>query len=343
MPDPRFYEALAPATLRDLAELTGAHLVDATQGRREILGVGSLDRAGPEQISFCADRRHGSALGTTGAGACYSIEAISALAPADCAVLTTDWPLAAYAQAANRFHRPYRHEGGAVAIHPKAQLEPGVVVSPGAVIGQGATIGGGTHIGPGAVIGPGVAIGRDCYIGANACIGFALLGDRVCIHAGAIVGEPGFGAAASAAGVVDVPQLGRVIIQDDVTIGSNTCIDRGASEDTIIGENTKIDNMVQIAHNVVIGRNCVLAAHTGISGSVVIGDGCQFGGRAGVADHLTIGQGARIAAAGGVMGNVPAGESWGGYPARPVRSWMRQTAWLTQSAARRPRRSEEEQ
>jgi UDP-3-O-[3-hydroxymyristoyl] glucosamine N-acyltransferase len=213
-------------------------------------------------------------------------------------------------------------------------LEEDVAVGAGAVIGPGASIGRGTQIGAGAVIGVGVAIGRQCAIGANAVIGFSLIGDRVRILAGAVIGEAGFGVAGGRGGAIDVPQLGRVILQDGVTVGANSCIDRGAFDDTVIGENTKIDNLVQVGHNVRIGRSCVLAAHTGISGSTTIGDGVRFGGRAGIADHLNIGDGAQVMAAAGLMHDIPAGETWGGIPAVPGRQWFRQVAWLNKISQR---------
>lgn len=331
MPDVRFYEDLGPVSLADLAKLTGSSLIG--DGSVPIHTVAPLSRAGAGDVAFLSDRRYGAELKTTKASACFLTEAMADQAPAGCAALVTPLPQAAWAAAANALHRPRVHSGEAV--HPTAEMEDGVVISPGAVVGPGAKIGRGTIIGPNAVLGPGVAIGRDCRIGAGAYVGFALLGDRVHIMAGAIIGESGFGATGSATGVVDIPQLGRVILQDGVTIGANSCVDRGAWDDTVIGENTKVDNMVQIAHNVRVGRNCVAAAHSGISGSTVVGDGVAFGGRAGVADHINIGAGAQIAAGGGVMKDVPPGETWGGYPAKPLRQWMREIAWVGRQAARK--------
>ena len=333
MPDPRFFEDLGPIRLGELAALTGAELADAGAAERLVGGVSVLAHAGPETVTFLADRKYAAGLAGGRAGACFLPATLADLAPPQCAVLTHPNPQGAYALAAQRLHRP--RAVGRKAVAADAALEADVVLDAGVVVGPAAQIGRGTRIGANTVIGPGVTIGRDCEIGPNVTIGFALVGDRVKIAAGAVIGEPGFGATAGPKGLIDIPQLGRVILQDGVSIGANTTIDRGAFEDTVIGENTKIDNLVQIAHNVRVGRNCVMAAHTGISGSVTIGDGAQFGGRAGVADHVIIGAGARVGAAAGVMKDIPAGETWGGMPARPIRHWLRETAWLARMASRK--------
>lgn len=335
MPDARFFETLGPVSVADLAALSGARLADAGLGDRLIGGVAPLDGATVTDITFFSDRKRLAALTSSSAGACFLRPDSEFDAPAGCAVLITAHPQAAWAAAANRLFAPRLHVSATAALHPDIEMEEGVSIGPGVIIGPGVRIGRGTRLAPGAVIGPGVTIGRNCVIGANAVIGFALIGDRVSIHAGAVIGEAGFGAAAGASGVVDLPQLGRVILQDGVTIGANSCVDRGAFADTTIGENTKIDNLVHVAHNVSIGRNCVAAAYTGISGSTVVGDGVAFGGKAGVADHLTIGSGASIGAAAAVFKDVPAGETWTGFPARPIKRWLRETAWLSRNAGGR--------
>ncbi|PIB92011.1 UDP-3-O-(3-hydroxymyristoyl)glucosamine N-acyltransferase [Caulobacter sp. FWC2] len=340
MPDPRFFDNLGPASLSELARVGAAELADAALGASElgsraIAHAAPLDSADIGAITFFSDAKRKDAAEGTLAGACFVRPEHRDFLPATCAALITKHPQAAWASVANRLHAPRRHDPSASAIHPEAALEEGVLLSPQVTIGQGARIGRGTRIGPGAVIGPGVLIGRDCVIGPNAVIGFALLGDRVSVSAGAVLGEAGFGAAIGPRGMVDMPQLGRVVIQDNVTIGANSCVDRGAFADTTIGENTKIDNLVHVAHNVRVGRNCVLAAYTGLSGSTIVGDGVAFGGKAGVADHLNIGSGASIGAAASVFKDVPEGETWTGFPARPLKRWLRETAWLSRMAGGR--------
>jgi UDP-3-O-[3-hydroxymyristoyl] glucosamine N-acyltransferase len=333
-PDPRFFENLGPVTLGELAELTGSAR-EPSRDDFEVAAAAVLGSADGRGVSFLSDRRLADAARATAAGACFVATNDAGLLPGGCRPIITPAPQAAWAIAAQRLHRPRQVDANAPFVHPDAMLEEGVSVGHGAVIGAGAQIGAGTRIGAHAVIGPGVAIGRRCEIGPAAAIGFALIGNGVHISASVVIGEAGFGVAAGPRGLIDVPQLGRVIIQDGVSIGAHTCIDRGAFDDTVIGENSKIDNLVQVAHNVTVGRNCVIAGHCGLSGSAVVGDGVQMGGRVGLADHVVIGAGARLAAAAGVMHNVPAGESWCGVPARPVRHFFREVSWLTKAAARK--------
>ena len=334
MPDARFFLTADPLSVSELAALTRAEVV---RGDDAVINtVAPLSQADRGAITFLGDRRHAASLATTEAGAVFVAPDMAERVPAGVAVLTTRHPQAAWAVAAARLH-PAIESDETPGVHPAAELEPGVRLGAGVVIGAGARIGRGSVIGANTVIGPGVAVGRDCLIGANVSVAFSLIGDRVRVASGAVIGEAGFGAAASPKGPMDIPQLGRVILQDDVSVGANSCIDRGAYDDTVIGEGTKIDNLVQIAHNVVMGRFCLVAAHVGISGSVVIGDGVMFGGRAGVGDHQTIGAGARIAGAAAVLSDVPPGETWSGYPARPLRRFLRETAWLSKQAASRKR------
>ncbi len=341
MPDPRFYEDLGPVASGALAALAGARLADGGDADRAIALVAPLVRADGRAVSFLGDRRYQDAAAQTRAGACFIAPGRAASLPDGCLALLTNEPQAAYARAALRLHRGRRLDPAAPRIHPDAQIEDGAVLHHGVVVGAGVQIGRGSEIGANVVIGPGVAIGRDCVVGPGASIGYALIGDRVKIMAGGVIGEAGFGVAVGQAGAIDVPQLGRVIIQDGVSIGACSCIDRGAWDDTVIGENCKIDNLVQIAHNVQLGRNCILASQAGLSGSVVVGDGAMIGGQAGIADHISIGAGAQIAGTAGVMRDMPAGDRWIGTPARPGRQFMREIAWLARAASERGKAEEQ--
>ena len=331
MPDARFFQSLEPLTVSLLAETIGGQVVRG--GDRIVSAVAPLGSADETSVAFMADRKFAADLAATQAGCIIVPEAAVASVPEGIAVIQSREAQAAWARASAVFHRAITLDRAAdpadVCEDDTVMLAPGVVVGPGARIGRGA------RIGANSVVGPGVQIGRDCVIGPNTSLGFALVGDRVKIYAGARIGEAGFGATGSSTGPVDIPQLGRVIIQDGVTIGANTCIDRGANGDTVIGENSKIDNLCMIGHNCVLGRNVLMAAHSGLAGSVIVGDNVMFGGQAGVGDHITIGDGARVAAGGGVLADIPAGETWSGYPAKPIRQFLRETIWVSKQTAKK--------
>ena len=328
MIDSRFYQALGPVTVRALArsaEIGG----DANQ---LVSAAAPADLAGPGDLCYYEAKAKGALALKTAPAACIIAPAMAHLAPNAAALILSDRPRFTFAQIVPQLAQPRRFVVGS-AIDPSARLEAGVRIGPGVVIGPGAQIGADCEIGPNVVIGPGVALGRRCQVGAGVSLAFALIGDDVIILAGAVIGEQGFGVVGDSAGLLDMPHLGRVELQDRVTIGANCTIDRGVFDDTIIGEETKIDNLCHVAHNVRIGRGAQIAAFAGISGSTDVGDGVVMGGRVGVGDHRTIGARAVLAGAAAVFQDVPEGETWSGYPAKPIRKWLREVAWLNRKAA----------
>src|SRR6202047_1892510 len=347
-----------PDTLRAQRTLTIEEIAALTQAKpragdpldRRISNIAPLDTAVAADISFLDKARFLDALAVTRAGACFISPPFEAKAPQGLAILVTPEPYRAFVAVTRALFpealRPsslfgVKGRSKDAHVHPTARLEANVTVDPLVVIGADAEIGAGTVIAAGAVIGPGVCIGRDCAIGAGATVQHSLIGDRVIIHPGARIGQDGFGYLPSPLGHQKIPQTRRVIIQDDVEIGANSTIDRGSSRDTVIGEGTKIDNLVQIAHNVSIGRHCLIAGQGGISGSARLGDFVMLGGKVGIADHVTIGAGASLGAQSGVMADVPAGARWIGSPAQPVREFMRGVA-MVRRLARGARESEAE-
>ena len=333
MSEPIFFKAREGLTVAAIAEMAGAQAPAGAAAQRVITNIAPIDRASPSDLTFCDKPRYAPALKTTRAGACLVGRRFAADAPPHLTVLVARDPYRAFVAAARTLFpdalRPtsiFQEQGIAAGafVHPQARLESGVTVDPGAVIGPRAEIGSGSIIGAGAVIGAGVRIGRDCDIGPHTSIIQALIGDGVIIHPGCRIGQDGFGYTMGPAGHQKIPQVGRVIIQDRVEIGAATAIDRGAIKDTVIGEGTKIDNMVQIGHNVSIGRHCVIVAQAGISGSSTLGDFVVFGARAGTSDHVTVGEGAQLAGMAVVHRDVPPGGRYGGVPAKPAKQWFRE-------------------
>lgn len=344
MADPRFYKRSGPFRLDHVAARAGLRLSPNADPGRLISDVAALDVAGADELSYCAGKRHARELAETAAGACILHEDLAPKASPTTMLVFAEIPARAFAGVADLFYPPAPLSAAvdsAAEIHPSAKLGVGVVVGRGAIIGAGAELGRDTIIGPCSVIGPGVILGMACRIGPSVTITHALIGDRVIIHTGARLGSDGFGYTAGPEGLVKLPQLGRLIIQDDVEIGANTTIDRGALSDTVVGQGTKIDNLVQIGHNVKIGRGCVIAGQAGISGSCVLGDFVALGGQAGIADHVNIGTGARVGAQAGVMRDVPPGAAHTGSPARPARDAMRELATLERLAKERKRQRHE--
>ncbi|MGD1887138.1 MAG: UDP-3-O-(3-hydroxymyristoyl)glucosamine N-acyltransferase [Cohaesibacteraceae bacterium] len=343
MSQPDFFPPLELWTPAGLAEELGLAVHGPQRSvvhteEMTLTGVAPIEAADAGSLTFLDNAKYADHLATTGASCVILAPKFQDRVPTGVTALISNQPYRDFAKAAALMvPAGVRLQGAALSpngvsshavIDASAEIEDGATIEPGGIIGAKASIGSGTIISAGAVVGHHVQIGRDSYVGPNASLQHALIGDRVILHAGVCIGQDGFGFAMGTAGHLKVPQLGRVIIQDDVEVGGGTCVDRGTTRDTVIGEGTKIDNLVQIGHNVEVGRHCILVGQVAIAGSTVLEDFVAIGGQAGLAGHIRVGMGAQIAAASAVKDDVPAGARWAGTPAKSARAVFREMAAL---------------
>ncbi|MGE0251520.1 MAG: UDP-3-O-(3-hydroxymyristoyl)glucosamine N-acyltransferase [Dongiaceae bacterium] len=329
MADPRFFTRAGPFTLAELAKRSNAALSSAADPERQFIDVAPLDEAGPDQVSFLDNPKYLDAFLVSQAGACVVSPGYAGKAPPAMDLLIAKEPYKAYALIAQAFYPPETFKPGidkTALIDPSAKIGKDCYIGAYVVIGAKAEIGARCRIEAQSTIGPGVVIGDECVVGVNSTITHAIIGKRSIIYTGVRIGQSGFGFAPDAQGPVKVPQLGRVIIGDDVEVGANAAIDRGSAGDTVIGPGCMIDNLVQIGHNVKLGRGCVVVAQVGIAGSTILEDYVMLGGQAGIAGHIKLGRGAKVAGKSGVMRDVEPGAAVGGIPAVSMRQWHRQTA-----------------
>lgn len=330
MVDHNFHQFTGVKTLGDLAERSNCAVHDKDESF-EVHDVAPLSQATKTEISFFDNIKYKQDLINTKAGAVIVSERMREFVPETCKALISKTPYKSYALVAQAFYPdvyPKADVSSHAFVDETATIGEGSVIEAGAVIHAGAKIGKGSWIESNAVVGRNVEIGDKSRIGSNASITHTIMGQGSRVYPGARIGQDGFGFAIDPAGHVKVPQLGRVLIGDNVEIGANTCIDRGAGPDTVIGDSVWIDNCVQIGHNVKIGRGCVIIAHVGIAGSATLEDYVVVAGQVGIAGHITIGQGSRIAAQSGVIKDLPPGSEVMGSPSLPIKDHLRQIAHL---------------
>ncbi|MDG1419141.1 MAG: UDP-3-O-(3-hydroxymyristoyl)glucosamine N-acyltransferase [Maricaulis sp.] len=328
MADLRFYDRLGPLSLNQIAALTSAAISDSGRGATEVLGVSSLETAQIGTLAYVDSAKmlkQVAPISLEGVVVITRPELSAELRALGAITLDHNSPRAAMSLAINALFKLRRFEPGPM-IDASAEIHETACLAPGVVIGGDVQIGADVYLDSGVSIGPGCHIGAGSRIGTNASLRCTDIGENCNILAGAVIGEAGFGVAISSEGLVDVPHLGGVFLGDRVTIGANTTVDRGVFGNTSIGDDSKIDNICHIAHNVQIARNLVMPGFSGVSGSSIIEENVMFGGRVGVSDHVVVGTGAKIAANSAVMTSVPAGATYSGAPAQPIQSHMREIA-----------------
>ena len=292
----------------------------------EVSGIAAVDAAGPGQVTFLSNPKYAHQARETKASAIIARQPIPG---AGCAFLLTPDPYLAFARAVVQFHPTVRLAAGVSAqasVHPTAALGKEIHVGAFAVVAEGAVVGDRVTLYPGAYVGKGAIVGEDTVLHPRVTLYEGVrVGKRVILHAGCVIGSDGFGFAPTPEGFLKIPQVGTVEIGDDVEIGANTTIDRAALGVTRVGRGTKLDNLIQVGHNVEIGRDTVIAAQVGIAGSTRVGNGVMIGGQAGLAGHLAVGDGVMLGAKTGVLVSLTADENrtWSGVPAMPHRTWLK--------------------
>jgi UDP-3-O-[3-hydroxymyristoyl] glucosamine N-acyltransferase len=335
MVDKHFYNVKENVTLAQVAEVTSAVLTDANKQNERIADIATMATAGADDICFFYDRKNREKAAAMRAKACVTTEDLQQYVPQGVTVLTCDDPKIAFIKLNEYMYSEKKPQAGIDAsakIAATAKIGANCFIGANAVIGDNVEIGDNCTIEPNAVIAQGCKIGANCRIGSNASIAYSIIGNNCYIYTGARIGADGFGFQLMAGQHHRIPQLGRVIIGNDVEVGANTCIDRGALDDTIIGDGTRIDNLVQIAHNDKLGRGCVIVSQVGIAGSCTLGDYVVLGGQVGLADHLNIGSGAQVAAQSGAMRDIEAGAVMMGSPCVPFKDYMRQVSFVQKNS-----------
>jgi len=340
MADPRFFDNQGPFSVADLAGIAGDDASVVGDAGLQVTDVSPLGEAGPGQISFLDNRKYVPVFEGSRAAVCIVAPEFVDRAPDGMTLIVSPRPYRAYARVAKAFYPGNARQPGIHAtafVDDAAEVAVDAVVGPNAVVEADARVGSGVVVGAGGVVGCGGMVGGGTELGTGASLTHCDVGARCQIHAGARIGTRGFGFDMSPEGHLDVPQLGRVIVGNDVEIGANSTIDRGSGPDTEIGDGCKIDNLVQIGHNVRMGRGCVVVAQAGVAGSATLQDYILLAAQSGVAGHITIAAGTQLAARSGIMRDTQADARLVGNPAIPAKEYFRQIAMLSKLAKDRNR------